>query len=86
MCAGLFAKLQKILKELWKIHASLPDYYLRDVLAESMVRALTVDYIRSYRWQGMLLQTAFLDPVKPLRFTTEPMGLLRCINKTAWGV
>ena len=31
------------------------------------------------------LQTAFPDPVKPPRFTTEPVGPLRCINKTAWG-
>ena len=28
---------------------------------------------------------AFLDPVNPPRFITEPMGSLRCINKTAWG-
>ena len=40
---------------------------------------------RSYRWPSLLLQTAFADLVKPPRFTAEPVGPLRCINRTAWG-
>ena len=33
---------------------------------------------------SLLLQMAFPDPVKPLGITTEPVGPLRSINKTAW--
>ena len=37
-CVGLFVSLQKILEELWKIHASLPHASLRQSLYEVLTR------------------------------------------------